>query len=498
MKRKIKKLLRLLIVFMSCFALVCFCLPTKALAQENDGDTYSYSSNNLSGKVIFRYVAKVAESLGYTIPSLVEDFSPELVQFFSDYGVNTEGINGYVWDAIAPDINIDLHNQNLLEFFSDIKNWDLNNLDNEKDQFLLDVIFSDSFYMDNQMILDAYAKKESLNPRTIDNINKFVRYKAYALSRGSTRDISGSSVSGDFFLPTSITFYCNVYFDPVSAGANVTGNKTISQILGSEVINYSAVPFVSGSINYDSGSFTYSAVNEGFNGVQSDIYRFVFTVDGGNMGEIISVSGDSVINVAAISDCSVSSGLVITKTNTSSQIQFVVYTDSPYSGSFKIHWSDYVVGGIDAPSTPVYWKPDNDDIYDNDIYNYITTETDRILDELDINDIGKILEMADDYGWFTFPLQFYNDIAEIFLDEYSSEFIFDIDDIDLSFVADGLVFPARRFSFNPLADLDGWAFYLFDMLRYIVAFGYFWALVMWGRSLILRIGSDTVHQDYED
>lgn len=508
MKRKLKKLFRLFLVFLSSFALVCLCLPAKATAQEYNGNSYTYKSAGFNGKMIFDYVVIVAESLGYLVPESIEEFSPELIQFFNEYGVNFDGLNGKIIDLVVPDINIDLSNQNLIEFFSDVKNWDLNSADNGKDKLLLDLFTKYWSYTDNQTIYTALENKNALNPRSVDNVNKFVRYKAYALSRGSLKDIPSTEVTFDRWANAQeITFkwfrpeYFLSYGEPSIGGWIPYSGASFDPYLGYETYDYSTQPYgLTGVGIYENGLFT-TAMEYTETGFYITDCRFDVVVSNNYGGGAVAVYSSTFggTPIVPVSNCHIVNDCILVPDDVNNpEMRFYVHQNNILNCDVKIYTENFYSGGVAAPDKPIYYTPtSSDSSIDRDIYNYIKTDTDRLIDELDINDIGKILETSDDYGWFTFPLQVYNELGDVLLDNYSENFIFDISEIDLSFVAEGLKFPARRFSFSPSEDLDNDGYSLFLYLQYIIAFGYIWALVLWGRSLILRIGSDTVHHDYE-
>lgn len=521
MKRKLKKILRFLLVFISSFALVCVFFPKNAIAQEYDGNDYTFTDSLVHQTELYiDLLYQKLEESGFTVVSDIANNSQSVKDKAFEWGIDIYNATGEYINTANEYLNtvkgvvIDFTNPFIQDFVQGAKDWKITDTANTAWDFYYNIFKKFFTYSDFAIINDYQLNFDNYTNEGRNNIDKYFSFKNYGLSRGNYTNIPSDSFTSDNWdIPSSMNFrfqYTYSYSKYPEQGVFWADYFafTVSDI--SETINNSYTDpwgvtieytYSNGKLYYD---FDFDHLADGIliNGDFRVLCRFT-TNSYGDDSRIIRVVSSSLIGgipISSVVNCQIVNGNTVNILNDNGNY-YSFYCHVLNNGEINFYWGDYSFGGVTAPSPPIFSIPiSGGQNYDSEMknYQYFTTETDRLLDELDINDIGKILESVDDYSWFTFPLRVYNEFGDVLRDNYSPVLIFDIDEIDLSFVADGLKFPAVRFSFSPDVDLDEWGGYLFTISQYIIAFGYFWALLLWGRSLILRIGSDTIHRDYED
>lgn len=496
MKRTLKKLLRLVLVFLSCFALVCFCLPTKAFAQEFTFNGNSSTSMDLKANAYNFFISKLKElydSLGTS-----EDWA----NFCEEHGV----------DILTQTIN---YNNN---FVLDIMAEELSAVTGIPEPFL---------HLSTELsnIDDIYQNTTNYSARGKKNYDDFSQFYKYANMRGSTDDIKGAEVTATNWANSQELYIYQIRPDVLSWDndhsqswwLNMAG-ISYQPYLGTYSHTYDVPETIwgyNGSYYYNNGDFTLSSQDiddsTGFN-IDPDTCRYFVRLGGLYNGSKIAIFSQTFggQGIVPVENCHLEGDYIIVPNDVNnSEVSFYIHQDSCEYSNFHIYTENFSLGGMTAPSTPTFQYPEkeNNPYYEREVqeYNYYTALTQQILDDYDVsqlyNDLYKSFEGS---SWLTFPLEVWRDLGDLMLDGYSSTFHFHIDRIDLDFIDFGFNFPECDFEFDPYdyiggaSDLQNAMGVLFVTFQHIIAFGYIYALIVWGRSLILRIGSDTLHRDYED
>lgn len=489
MKRKLKKLLRLFLVFLSCFAFVCLCLPAKATAQDFTFSGNSSTSMDLKANAYNYFIDKLKDL--YDSMGTTEDWA----NFCEEHGVDilTQTINynnNFVLDVMASELSAAT---GIPEPFLHLST-ELSNIDN------------------------IYQNTSDYSARGKKNYDDFSQFYKYANMRGSTSSIDGDSFSSsEWDIPYQVNFrfeclyHYRDYPDQPSYWWNC-GGFTVDAT--GTALGATDQPWFVVDYSYNNGQLNFNYIKTADGAIISDdTYRVTctfYTNSWGNDNRIIRVVSNAFSGtpLIPINDCDVENGNTIRIKNMSDN-NYSFYCHTLNSGVINFYWGDYVFGGITAPVTPVYQFPikENNPYYEREVqeYNYYTTLTQQILDDYDVSQLyNDLYNSFEGSSWLTFPLEVWRDFGNLMLDGYSNTFHFHIDRIDLDFIEFGFNFPECDYEFDPYdyiggsSDLQNAMGVLFVTFQHIIAFGYIYALIVWGRSLILRIGSDTIHRDYED
>ena len=473
MKRKIKKILRLFLVFLSSFAIVLCWLPTKAMANEYDGNSYAYPFTHTvdSVKLWACYLYQKLEEQGYYVTSKIEDFSDEVKEVCLEYGIDVYNAAGEYIDNGIEYVNtitglvIDYSNPYIQEFIEGSKNWEITDKASDIWDFYYN-IYKKFFSFSDTLTIDAYFENpNAFSASGRENINKYFSFKNFGLSRGNYNSISGSEISSNNWgVPVNIFIRPHLYFDYDGNGSWFTGmaNLTSPTYVNTTSVSYSGSPYdiygYDGSMSYYNGLVTLHGTitdNTGFN-IDHDMVRFDVKLEGlYDQGQVALTSDyKGTTFFTPISNCSIDDQGLITPTSPNNDIiEFYVHCNSAALCSFKIWTYNFSNGGVTAPDLPIYSMPDpTDPNYETERknYDYFTTETDRILDEYDIDSfMNDIRNTFDDTPWLFYPIEFYNEVATVLTDNYSDTFDFTLEEMDFSIIADGFVIPHKEFHFDP-------------------------------------------------
>lgn len=526
MKRKVKKILRFFLLFLSSFALVLYCLPVTALANEYNGNTYAVNDNySFNDDLLITWAAQKVELLGYDLSGDVSNYNSNIINAFLQYGIDLSNANGLINADLGEygqvDVEgalIDYSNSDIQDLLNRVKDFEYHDQDYElinnfQNIFLpgLDDLWDFQYFDLFPSADDAELMKMSESAER--NLNKYFSYKYYGALRGSRESVPSVTVSSDNWANAQdifVTYFRPEFFaaydDPSTGGYLFLNGYANDFYLGSGSYDYSVSPYdiwgISGNGSYINGTFDINCniTQTDFN-LDESLTRFNVRLDNLYNKSEIAVFSPDLVRIQPLSNCSVRDTYVITPDDSNNgDINFYVYVSS-VDTEVKLYTENFYSGGVTAPETPIFEVPDpSSPTYETDkaIYDYVVTETDRLLDIYDIDTfMSDVLETFDDTPWLFYPIQFYNEVAEVLTENYSDTFDFTLEEMNFSFIADGFFIPHKEFHFDP-DTLPTVVKSLFRMFQWILTFGYFWALIMWGRSLILRFGSDSTHIDYED
>lgn len=519
MKRKIKKILRYFLIFLSVICL-CGCLCATAFADHvTDGSSYVFTDvSRQSDSVILDWAILQAEARGYDCSGRAEDWAQDLIDYLESLGVDVGQASGYYVPGghgggnsthgslsanTLQDYEINYNDNDIISFLNDLKDFDITAVTDSssaKDKFYKSLLWPFYTTMDTQAIEDYLARINSYSARGADNLKNYFKFKNFGLARGGYTGISGSVLNPDYFHPTQIDLRFGTSYPTGQTAADysvpVDGSEVFSQGIGNN--GFVEVNWSVGVCDFEVTSLNYSEVN---------CYITLYGCEYGDQFSIVNTDlYSNQFRIESSVNCSVSSSGVVTVTssyNNFCQIYVRWYGDYHGTGN-EYHFDlkyNVLSGGVTAPSQPIYKMPDpSDPNYETEKkqYDYFLTETDRLLDEYDINSFMEdVRNTFDDTPWLFYPIEFYNQVATVLTDNYSSTFDFTLEEMNFSSIADGFIIPHKEFHFDPNT-LPAAVKSLFRLFQWILTFSYFWALIMWGRSLILRFGSDSTHIDYED
>lgn len=519
MKRKIKKILRFFLVFLSVIS-CCGCLCATALADHvYDGSSYVYTDfNTQSDSVILDWAVLQAEARGYDCSGPVEDWGQSLIDYLDSLGVDMGQASGYYVPGghgggnsthggmaanTVQDYEINYQDNDIVNFLNDLKDFDVTSVvdsSSAKDKFYKTLLWPYYSTLDKQAIEDYLERINSYSARGSDNLKNYLKFKNFGLARGSYEDVQGSVVNPDYFHPTQIDLRFGTRYPDGQTSADysvpVDGSETFSQGIGNN--GFVDVTWTIGACRFSTTANRYSEVN---------CYIKLYGCEPGDTFSIVNADRFSnLFRIESYSNCTVSdSGVVTVINNNDGWCMLFVrwYGDSHNTGNdyfFDLRYNT-LAGMVDAPDQPVYKMPDPSDSNfetEKQQYDYFLTETDRLLDEYDINSFMEdIRNTFDDTPWLFYPIEFYNQVASVLTDNYSDTFDFTLEEMNFESIADGFIIPHKEFHFDPNT-LPSAVKSLFRLFQWVLTFSYFWALINWGRSLILRFGSDSTHIDYED